>query len=41
MASEHDAVTGGFVCQECGATRRTPLGIERHRSLAHRGGDDT
>lgn len=40
MRSEHDAVPGGFECDKCGATRRTPLGIERHRTLQHRGGDD-
>lgn len=28
---EHRAVEGGFEC-ECGATRRTPLGIARHRA---------
>lgn len=39
MRSEHDAVPGGFECEHCDATRRTPLGIERHRTLQHRGGE--
>jgi len=38
MSDGHQPVEGGFVCEECGATRQTPLGIERHRSLAHGGG---
>lgn len=28
--SQHKPVKGGFEC-DCGETRRTPLGIERHR----------
>lgn len=31
-APEHRAVDGGFECEECGATRSTPLGIARHRA---------
>jgi len=29
---QHKAVDGGFECG-CGATRQTPLGIERHRQV--------
>jgi hypothetical protein len=41
MSSEHEAVPGGFECPNCGTTRQTPLGIERHRALCYRGGDGT
>jgi len=30
---KHEAVDGGFVCRWCGTSRRTPLGISRHRAL--------
>ena len=32
----HEAVDGGFVCEECGTARQTPLGISRHRALCAR-----
>jgi hypothetical protein len=41
MPNEHEAVPGGFKCQKCGTTRSTPLGIERHRALCYRRGDDS
>jgi len=37
MSDNHREVNGGFVCDECGATRRTPLGIARHRGMCRRG----
>jgi len=33
---EHQPVDGGFVCDECGAVRETPLGMARHRTMMHR-----
>ena len=32
----HEVVDGGFVCEECGTTRQTPLGISRHRAMCTR-----
>lgn len=37
---EHRAVERGFEC-ECGATRRAPLGIARHRSNCRRTGGES
>ncbi|SHG77491.1 hypothetical protein [Halobaculum gomorrense] len=37
---EHRAVDGGFEC-ECGAKRRTPLGIARHRANCRRTGGES
>jgi hypothetical protein len=34
---EHEAVDGGFRCRRCGAVRKTPLGIARHRGMCQRG----
>lgn len=34
--AEHEAIDGGFVCELCGAERRTPLGISRHRATCQR-----
>jgi len=36
-APKHRAVDGGFECDDCGATRQTPLGISRHREMCNGG----
>jgi hypothetical protein len=40
VSDEHEAVSGGFVCGDCGAERMTPLGIERHRERCQGGRDE-
>jgi hypothetical protein len=36
---EHRRVSGGFEC-ECGAFRRTPLGMNRHLATCDGGADE-
>jgi hypothetical protein len=40
MSDEHDAVSGGFICDDCDAERSTPLGIARHRERCRGGRDE-
>ena len=38
MSRRHEAIEGGFEC-DCGATRRTPLGMSRHREICPEASD--